>query len=97
MSGLFSAFLDNAPTYLFFIKSTHVNACELVQKNPAILKAVSLGSVFMGAMTYIGNAPNLMIRAIVTDHEVPLPSFFGYLVYSTLVLLPVLYVARELT
>ena len=53
-----------------------------------ILVAISLGAVFMGAMTYIGNGPNFMVRAIAESSGVRMPSFFGYMVYSCLILLP---------
>jgi Na+/H+ antiporter NhaD/arsenite permease-like protein len=58
--------------------------------NPLILAAVSLGSVFMGAMTYIGNGPNFMVRSIAESSGVKMPSFFGYVAYSCLFLLPIL-------
>jgi Na+/H+ antiporter NhaD/arsenite permease-like protein len=57
-----------------------------------LLAAVSLGAVFMGAMTYIGNGPNFMVKAIAEQSGVKMPSFFGYMIYSCLVLLPVLLV-----
>ena len=63
---------------------------------PAVLSAVSLGAVFMGAMTYIGNGPNFMVKAIAEQRGVRMPSFFGYLGWSCLVLLPTLYLVSRL-
>jgi Na+/H+ antiporter NhaD/arsenite permease-like protein len=60
------------------------------------LVAISLGAVFMGAMTYIGNAPNFMVKAIAEERQVKMPSFFGYLVYSCIFLLPVFFLATWL-
>jgi Na+/H+ antiporter NhaD/arsenite permease-like protein len=55
---------------------------------PGLLAAVSLGSVFLGAMTYIGNGPNFMVKSIAEKSGVAMPSFFGYVVYSVVILLP---------
>ena len=87
--------LDNAPTYLVFFKTaqsltTDAGGAPVAGVNPVILAAVSLGSVFMGAMTYIGNGPNFMVRSIAESAGVKMPSFFGYMVYSFLILLPIL-------
>lgn len=94
-TGGLSSVLDNAPTYLVFFKAAqalHVDphATTVVGVDPMILAAVSLGSVFMGAMTYIGNGPNFMVRSIAESSGVKMPSFFGYMVYSVLILLPIL-------
>jgi Na+/H+ antiporter NhaD/arsenite permease-like protein len=96
-TGILSSILDNAPTYLVFFQtaqSMHVPAgIETVAGvEPVTLVGISLGAVFMGAMTYIGNGPNFMIRAIAEQADVKMPSFFGYLVYSVTILLPVLVV-----
>jgi Na+/H+ antiporter NhaD/arsenite permease-like protein len=85
-----SAFLDNAPTYLVFFELAGGNAAELMGPLAPALAAISMGAVFMGAMTYIGNAPNFMVYAIAVERGVKMPSFFGYMVWSCLVLLPVL-------
>jgi len=94
-SGSLSSVLDNAPTYLVFFKT----AQGMVQEPGAVLEAgveqsilaaISLGSVFMGAMTYIGNGPNFMVKAIAEKSGVKMPSFFGYMVYSLAILLPIL-------
>jgi Na+/H+ antiporter NhaD/arsenite permease-like protein len=90
LSGTLSAFLDNAPTYLLFFRLAGDNAKELMQ-NVSILQAISLGTVLFGAMTYIGNAPNLMIRSIAKQSQIAMPSFVGYIGWSCLFLLPVLF------
>ena len=89
LSGLLSAFLDNAPTYLVFFELAGGNARELMGPLAPTLAAISMGAVFMGALTYIGNAPNFMIYAIATERGVKMPSFFGYMLWSAVVLLPV--------
>jgi Na+/H+ antiporter NhaD/arsenite permease-like protein len=94
-SGSLSSVLDNAPTYLVFFKTAQslpaeAGAAAVAGVNPLILAAVSLGSVFMGAMTYIGNGPNFMVRSIAESAGVKMPSFFGYMIYSFLILLPIL-------
>jgi Na+/H+ antiporter NhaD/arsenite permease-like protein len=92
-TGSLSSVLDNAPTYLVFFKTAQAMptaaGAETVQGiEETILVAISLGAVFMGAMTYIGNGPNFMVRAIAEKSGVKMPSFFGYMVYSVLILLP---------
>ena len=91
-SGSLSSVLDNAPTYAVFFEAAHS-----LGGNPAVagvqeslLVAISLGSSFMGAMTYIGNGPNFMVKSIAEKSGVPMPSFFGYMVYSFVILLPIL-------
>src|SRR5437867_3280663 len=89
-SGLLSSFLDNAPTYLTFLavaQSLRLPA-EVVGVTHEVLAAISAGSVFMGANTYIGNGPNFMVRAIAEERGVPMPSFGGYMLYSGAVLIP---------
>jgi Na+/H+ antiporter NhaD/arsenite permease-like protein len=90
-TGSLSSFLDNAPTYLtFFSLAQGVGGTGLVAGvSRPILRAISAGSVFMGANTYIGNAPNFMVKAIAEEAGVRMPSFFGYMVWSCGVLLPV--------
>ena len=90
LSGLLSAFLDNAPTYLVFFQLAGGDAAVLMGKLSATLAAISMGAVYMGALTYIGNAPNFMVYAIATERGVKMPSFFGYMLWSFAVLLPVL-------
>jgi Na+/H+ antiporter NhaD/arsenite permease-like protein len=89
LTGLLSAFLDNAPTYLVFFELAGGDARELMGPPAPTLAAISMGAVYMGAMTYIGNAPNFMIYAIAIERGVKMPSFFGYMLYSAVVLLPV--------
>jgi Na+/H+ antiporter NhaD/arsenite permease-like protein len=104
-TGILSAFLDNAPTYVVFFETAA--AMPLPEGHEAVsiaggtishtyLVAISLGAVFMGAMTYIGNAPNFMVKAIAEERQVKMPSFFGYLVYSCIFLLPVFFLATWL-
>ncbi len=89
-TGGFSSFLDNAPTYLTFIalaqslglNGPHLNIPE------SLLAAISVGAVFFGAMTYIGNAPNFMVRSIAQHRGWKMPSFFGYMLWSIGILLP---------
>jgi Na+/H+ antiporter NhaD/arsenite permease-like protein len=89
LTGVLSAFLDNAPTYLVFFELAGGDAHELMGPLATTLAAISMGAVYMGAMTYIGNAPNFMVYAIATERGVRMPSFFGYIAWSALVLLPV--------
>ena len=90
LSGWLSAFLDNAPTYLVFFNLAGGDAQALMGIGATTLAAVSAGSVFMGAMSYIGNAPNFMVKAIAEDRGIRMPSFFGYMAWSLGILLPVL-------
>jgi Na+/H+ antiporter NhaD/arsenite permease-like protein len=96
-TGGLSSFLDNAPTYLTFLALAQGLALgdEVVGVPHAILAAISVGAVAMGATTYIGNAPNFMVKAIAEEAGVRMPSFLGYIVYSTAILLP-LFVAVTL-
>jgi len=91
-TGGLSAVLDNAPTYLVFFQaaqSLHAPGAETMAGVPVdMLTAISLGAVFMGAMTYIGNGPNFMVKAIAEKSGVRMPSFFGYVGYSFAVLVP---------
>jgi Na+/H+ antiporter NhaD/arsenite permease-like protein len=87
-SGLLSSFLDNAPTYLVFFNLAGGDPAVLMTTLAPVLAAVSAGSVFMGANSYIGNAPNLMVKAIAEDRGLRMPSFFGYMAWSAAVLIP---------
>lgn len=93
-SGWLSSVLDNAPTYLVFFKTAQTLHVEGMHNIAGIaepvLAGISLGAVNMGAMTYIGNGPNFMVKAIAERSGVPMPSFFGYMVYSCSLLLPIL-------
>ncbi len=88
LTGGLSSFLDNAPTYLVFFNAAGGDAQQLMGPLATTLAAISAGAVFMGANTYIGNAPNFMVKAIAEEAGVKMPSFFGYMVWSTLILLP---------
>jgi len=94
-TGVLSSFLDNAPTYLVFMTAAGaLGATEGLTTAvgtiaPRILMAVSAGAVFMGATTYIGNAPNFMVRSIAEENNIKTPSFFGYMGWSLLCLIPV--------
>jgi Na+/H+ antiporter NhaD/arsenite permease-like protein len=87
-TGILSSFLDNAPTYLVFFNTAGGDAAALSGPQANTLLAISAGAVFMGANTYIGNAPNFMVRAIAEERGVPMPSFFGYMGWSGAFLLP---------
>jgi len=100
ITGVLSSFLDNAPTYLTFFTSAlgsfypgtpePIAVSRLISENPTYLMAVSAGAVFFGASTYIGNAPNFMVRSIAEETGTPMPSFFGYMLkYSIVFLVPV--------
>ena len=88
LTGLLSSFLDNAPTYLVFFNLAGGNAEELMTTYAPTLIAISAGAVFMGANTYIGNAPNFMVRSIAIEQGVKMPSFFGYMAWSFGILVP---------
>jgi len=77
-TGILSSFLDNAPTYLVFFNTAGGNATTLMEDLPNTLLAISAGAVFMGANTYIGNAPNFMVKSISESSGIEMPSFFGY-------------------
>ncbi len=96
ITGALSSFLDNAPTYLVFFNTAGGNPQILMTTLATTLVAISGGAVFMGAMTYIGNAPNLMVRAIAEDRGVVMPSFFGYIAWSVCVLIPLFLVVSWL-
>ena len=94
-TGLLSSFLDNTPTYLVFL--TTAGALDFTERMTTalgvvplqMLMAISAGAVFMGANTYIGNAPNFMVKSIADENGVRMPSFFGYLLWSLAILIPV--------
>lgn len=94
-TGSLSSFLDNAPTYVVFFKTAEIvtkgiadPAIVVAGVEQSLLVAISLGAVFMGANTYIGNGPNFMVKSIAEASGVKMPSFFGYMLYSVLILLP---------
>lgn len=87
-TGALSSFLDNAPTYLVFFNTAGGDPQILMNELARTLAAISAGAVFMGANTYIGNAPNLMVKAIAEQRGVKMPSFFGYMAWSCSILIP---------
>jgi len=94
--GGLSSFLDNAPTYLVFMTTAQsvavakgIVASLIVGVPELYLKAVSAGAVFMGANTYVGNGPNFMVKAICNENDIAMPSFFGYMVWSVGILIPI--------
>lgn len=97
-TGALSSFLDNAPTYVVFFETAKtlplVPGAEMLQLpgggliSVPLLKAIALGSVFMGANTYIGNGPNFLVKSIAEDRGVKMPSFFGYMAWSGVILVP---------
>ena len=89
-TGVLSSFLDNAPTYLVFFNTAGGDPAHLMTDMALTLAAISAGAVFMGAYTYIGNAPNLMVKAIAEDRGVKMPGFFGYMIWSVCILVPLL-------
>jgi Na+/H+ antiporter NhaD/arsenite permease-like protein len=86
--GILSSFLDNAPTYLVFFNLAGGDADQLMGPLAGTLLAISAGAVFMGANTYIGNAPNFMVKSICTERGIRMPSFLGYMLWSSVFLLP---------
>ncbi|MDR1040167.1 MAG: sodium:proton antiporter [Deltaproteobacteria bacterium] len=96
LTGALSSFLDNAPTYLVFFNSAGGDALRLMHDFPGTLAAVSCGAVFMGANTYIGNAPNFMVRSIAEERGLKMPSFFGYMCWSVGILIPIFLAATLL-
>ena len=93
LTGGLSSFLDNAPTYLVFFELAGGDPQELMTVLGSTLVAISAGAVFMGANTYIGNAPNFMVYAIAKHQGVNMPSFFGYMLWSGAVLVPTFLIA----
>lgn len=96
MSGGLSGFLDNAPTYLVYAtlaaSQNHLSAIhlgDLADQFPSLLAAISCGTVFMGAMTYIGNGPNFMVKSVAEHARVKMPSFGGYMLWSGAILIPI--------
>jgi len=87
-TGMLSSFLDNAPTYVVFFNTAGGDAGTLMGPMVNTLLAISAGAVFMGANTYIGNAPNFMVKAIAEENDIKMPSFFGYMAWSIGILVP---------
>ena len=89
LTGGLSSFLANAPTYLVFFELAGGDPQRLMTSQALTLAAISAGAVFMGANTYIGNAPNFMVFAIARSMNVRMPGFFGYMLWSGAVLIPI--------
>lgn len=96
LTGGLSSFLDNAPTYLVFFNTAGGDAARLMAEAPKTLAAISCGAVFMGANSYIGNAPNFMVRSIAESQGVKMPSFIGYMAWSVGILIPLFIVTTFL-
>ena len=93
LTGFLSGFLDNAPTYLVFFEAAGGQpVVGNLMEDVSILLAISSGAVFMGAMTYIGNAPNFMVRSIAEENKIKMPSFFGYMAWSFSILVPIFFI-----
>jgi Na+/H+ antiporter NhaD/arsenite permease-like protein len=88
LTGVLSSFLDNAPTYIVFFELAGGNPAVLMTEGALTLAAISCGAVFMGANSYIGNAPNFMVKAIVEENGNRMPSFFGYMAWAAAFLVP---------
>ncbi|GBD92554.1 citrate transporter [bacterium BMS3Abin05] len=99
ITGGLSSFLDNTPTYLTFFSTVlgrfypgvpeSTAVARLIAEHHVYLEAIATGAVFMGAMTYIGNAPNFMVKSISEENNIKMPSFFGYMGYSIVILIPI--------
>ena len=90
LTGILSSFLDNAPTYvIFFTAALGEHDVGWLMTTGNTLLAISCGAVFMGAMTYIGNAPNFMVKSISEENKIKMPSFFGYMLWSVVILVPI--------
>ena len=89
LTGSLSSILDNAPTYLVFFNMAGAEAAALMNQDANVLTAISTAAVFMGAFTYIGNAPNFMVRSIAAHSHIKMPGFLGYLLWSLSILLPI--------
>ena len=100
-TGILSSFLDNAPTYLTFLSTAKTVSIDFIAQGipfvtlndggmiaENLLLAISMGAVFMGANTYIGNGPNFMVKSIAEEAKIAMPSFFGYMLWSVLILIP---------
>jgi Na+/H+ antiporter NhaD/arsenite permease-like protein len=88
LTGALSAFLDNTPTYVVFFELAGGDAKQLMGPLAGTLASISMGAVYMGALTYIGNAPNLIVRAIAEERGIVMPNFFAYMLWAALVLIP---------
>jgi Na+/H+ antiporter NhaD/arsenite permease-like protein len=90
LAGVLSAFLDNAPAYLVFFDLSGIRPDAMTQGQPEVLRAISAGAVMFGGLTYVGNAPNLMLRAVASHRGVRMPAFVAFMLFASVVMLPVL-------
>ena len=88
LTGGLSALLDNTPTYLVFFELAGGDAKQLMGPLAGTLGSISMGAVYMGGLTYIGNAPNFMVYAIAQGRGIKMPNFFAYMLWAGIVLLP---------
>jgi len=95
LTGMLSAFLDNAPTYLAFFNLAGGDPVTMMTTHAHTLMAVSMGAVFMGAVSYIGNAPNFMVVAICGERNIKMPTFFGYMIWSVGILFPTFFIVNS--
>jgi Na+/H+ antiporter NhaD/arsenite permease-like protein len=95
LSGIFSVFLDNAPTYLVFFSSVGVPPEVLSGPMSKTLVAISTSSVYFGALSYIGNSPNYMVKSVLTQYNVKMPGFFTYMLIAGIILLPIFAVVSK--
>ena len=96
LSGICSSFLDNAPTYLVFFFTAGGDVAQLTTTLYKTLMAISMGSVYLGALTYIGNAPNFMVRSVVEHQGIKMPNFFVYMGIAAIVLLPIFFICSAI-
>lgn len=96
LCSLASAFLDNAPSYLLFFKMSGCTAKELMTSSSQILTAISVSSVVMGSLSYIGNAPNMMVKNISVNNKIKMPSFVAYCLYASAIIIPISYLLIKL-
>lgn len=89
IAGMLSGILDNAPTYLAFFNLAGGDAQHLMTTGAEVLTALSCGCVFMGALTYVGNAPNMMVKSIADNNRIAMPGFLGYMGWSFGILMPI--------
>ncbi len=92
LCGLASSFLDNAPSYLLFFNMVGESAESLMYIYTQVLKAISISSVVMGSITYIGNAPNMLVLSVAMKHGIKMPSFIGYMGWSLAIILPLSFI-----
>ena len=89
LTGILSSFLDNAPDLCCLLQHRRRRSNLAHGTHGTTLLAISCGAVFMGANTYIGNAPNFMVKAIAEENGIRMPSFFGYMIWSVVILVPI--------